>query len=79
MTTIYECYFAFKGREYTVNVDSREYPEGLLTFISGFWIDSELNLVLDNQGMYRDRQKYWIPPHKINHIKKMTFETDVAA
>ena len=69
--TVLICHFKFAGkheqRTISNDVDSHDYDtEGLLRFVNGFWLDKDLDLAFDN----REKQRYWVPPHKIWTIEK---------
>jgi len=52
----------FKGREYFADGQS------VADFRAGFWVDVSLNVV----PMHYLNRRYWIPPHAIQHIEKVT-------
>jgi hypothetical protein len=79
MRVIFECCFKLSGLERFVNVSNEEYSEGIGTFIHGFWLDDNYDLVLDNMENYRERQSTWIPPSRIEYITRKTYETGEAA
>jgi len=59
---IMRCFFMFKGREYFADGQS------VADFRAGFWVDVSLNVV----PMHYLNRRYWIPPHAIQHIEKVT-------
>lgn len=74
--TTFECTFDWGQQRHTVSVDNVMYTEGMLTFVHGFWLDEDLGLVLDTMENHREKQVFWIPPHRIRFIRKIVEETN---
>ena len=55
----YECTFKFKGKNYIVSATS------VTKFTNGFWLNKDLQFDVHSNDMY------WIPPHKIERIKRV--------
>lgn len=69
-TKTFECSFKLSDGNMTVRISTNENIMGMYVFTNGFWLDEDLNLVHDEQENYRERQYIWVPPHRIQYIRR---------